>query len=219
MRNAVILTNGLILTTDNSAGIGEKEMDVVKTSDEVVAYFAARVCLLEQWAANAKPNTVIVHNFSGDQSWDKYVRGIRQVFEEIEMDIPSITGSTETNIETVQSGVAVTMIGEQKQQVESSVSWYVYGMPSVGDEVLANAHKIASLPKIRRAMEAGIVQRVWPVGSSGILEECRRLRINGDLENWNMKKSAGPATTVLLGINEERVQEAQQLFGEYFQKI
>ena len=219
MRNAVTLPNGLILTTDNSAGIGEKEMDVVHTDDEVVAYFAARVCLLEQWAANAIPKTIIVHNFSGDQSWEKYVRGIYRLFQEIEGESPAITGSTETNMDTVQSAIAITMIGEQKQQMEKELSWFVYGKPSVGNEVLANTDKIASLQKIQQAREKGIVHRVWPVGSSGILEECRRIGLSGKLENWDTEKSAGPATTVILGVDTTRVHEAQQHFGEYFHKI
>ena len=42
-----------VLTTDNSAGIGEKEAMLFQLPDEIVSYFAARVALLEQWAAGA----------------------------------------------------------------------------------------------------------------------------------------------------------------------
>ena len=116
MRNAVLLPNGIVLTTDNSAGIGEKMDDVVSTPDEIVSYFAARVALLEQWAAGATPLSIVVHNFSGNQSWDKYITGIEKLFNELGVKCPEITGSSETNMETLQSAIAVTMLGEKVKE-------------------------------------------------------------------------------------------------------
>ena len=57
MRNAIDIGNGFIVTTDNSGGIGEKPEDIVAVPDRMTAYFAARVTLLEQWAAYAEPVT------------------------------------------------------------------------------------------------------------------------------------------------------------------
>lgn len=219
MRNAILLPNGLVLTTDNSAGIGEKEKDMVSVSDEVVSYFAARVSILEQWAANSFPQTIVVHNFSGKDSWNKYIKGIERLYSEIAEECPVITGSSETNIDTMQSAMAISMLGEQHQKHDQDFIWYAYGKPCVGQEVMEQATKIADLKKIWEAMKSGLVHAIWPVGSTGIVGECERLEIECHMEGWDVQKSAGPATTVLVGIPITRQQEAKQYFGEYFQKV
>lgn len=219
MRNAILLPNGFVLTTDNSAGIGEKKADIVSTSDEIVSYFAARVALLEQWAAGATPVSIVVHNFSGNQSWGKYVVGIEKLFNEIGVKCPEITGSSETNMETLQSAIAVTIIGEQQIEYSNEIRWYVYGKPSVGEEVISDGDKIADLKKISEAISRGLVHQVWPVGSTGIKGECERLGLKDCLVDWDVEKSAGPATTVLLGIDIIKEKEAKLHFGDYFEAI
>lgn len=219
MRNAVLLPNGFVLTTDNSAGIGEKEADLVHVSDEVVAYFAARVALMEQWAAGAHPISIVLHNFSGNKNWDKYAEGIKKLFGEIAQPCPEITGSTESNMETLQSAIAVTLIGKQKTDSAENYTWYVYGKPCVGQEVMTESDKIADLKKIWESINSGLVERVWPVGSTGIAEECKRLGLRCELQGWDIGKSAGPATTVLLGIANNRIEEAKLYFGKYFEEI
>lgn len=219
MRNAVLLPNGMFLTTDNSAAIGEKENDLVSISDEDVAYFAARVCMLEQWAARANPHTIVVHNFTGNKSWDKYIKGIQRLFNEMNEKCPVITGSSETNMETMQSAMAITMLGEQQQKTDQEYQWYAYGKPCVGEEVIKEIDKIADLKRIWDAMKSGLVHTVCPVGSKGIEEECNRLGIEGYLNGWDVRKSTGPATTVLLGIPLAKEHEAKLHFGEYFQAI
>ncbi|WP_391207443.1 hypothetical protein [Psychrobacillus sp. L4] len=219
MRNAVLLPNGFVVTTDNSAAIGEKAADVVRVNDEVVAYFAARVALVEQWAAGAIPISIVVHNFSGNKSWEKYSAGIEKLFYELEQPCPEITGSTESNMDTLQSAMAVTMIGERKRESDTACKWYVYGKPCVGDEVLMELRKIADIKKIWTGITSGLVKRIWPVGSAGIKEECQRLGLNCNLNDWDILKSAGPATSVLLGVSIDQIEEAKQLFGEYFEEI
>lgn len=219
MRNAILLPNGFVLTTDNSAGIGEKKADIVSTPDEIVSYFAARVALLEQWAAGATPVSIVVHNFSGNQSWGKYVVGIEKLFNEIGVKCPEITGSSETNMETLQSAIAVTILGEQQIENSNEIRWYVYGKPSVGEEVISDGDKIADLKKISEAISRGLVHQVWPVGSTGIKGECERLGLKDYLVDWDVEKSAGPATTVLLGIDLIKEKEAKLHFGDYFEAI
>lgn len=219
MRNAILLPNGFVLTTDNSAGIGEKIDDIVSTPDEVVSYFAARVALLEQWAAGATPMSIVVHNFSGDQSWVKYVAGIEKLFNEIGIKCPEITGSSETNMETLQSAIAITMLGEKSEENNKEIRWYAYGKPSIGEEVIRDNDKIANLKRIKEAINTGLVHQVWPVGSTGIKGECERLGLDGYLVDWDVEKSAGPATTVLLGIDIFKEKEAKLHFGGYFEAI
>ncbi|MFF2753387.1 hypothetical protein ACFVR1_06465 [Psychrobacillus sp. NPDC058041] len=219
MRNAVLLQNGLLLTTDNSAGIGEKEADIVHVDDEIVAYFAARVTLVEQWAAGAHPISIIMHNFSGNKSWKKYLTGIEKLFIEIEQPCPVVTGSTESNMEMLQSAMSVTMIGEKRPTSNEESTWCIYGKPCVGQEVLMDADKIADIKKIWDGIASGLVQRVWPIGSTGIEAECKRLGLSCQLNGWDISKSAGPATSVLLGISPDRMVEAKVHFGKYFEEI
>lgn len=221
MRNAIALGDGLIVTTDNSGGIGGKPLDTVAVPDRVTAYFAARVALLEQWATHAEPISVLIHNFSGRDSWASYVAGVEDVFRESSLDMPQITGSTETNMQLLQSAVAVTMIGKQRIVEEAAdLAWYIYGTPLVGNEVLERPDEIASLRLMKEAMDNGFIQKVWPVGSEGILAEYRRLMGDPDIEieaDVDIHSSAGPSTSVLLGIHN--IEKARQLFGGHLHKI
>nr|WP_316046884.1 hypothetical protein [Planococcus glaciei] len=83
--------------------------------DRITAKFAARVALLEQWAAGSEPEVILLHNFSGEAQWNRYVEGIKEQFEEIGIEMPQLAGSSETNMPTLQSGIAVTMLGRQKE--------------------------------------------------------------------------------------------------------
>lgn len=217
MRNAIEIEGNLIITTDNSGGIGEKTQDVVAVPDRLTAYYAARVALLEQWAVNAKPMTVLIHNFSGTSSWESYVQGVRDLFEEAAIEMPTISGSTETNMELVQSALAVTMIGNRQRQPRvEAVKWYTYGIPLVGNEVKARPSEVASILKIRQALDKGLVQRIWPVGSGGIVEEARKMIGNEEAlvkTVLNSQKSAGPSTVVMLAILPGNIEEAESFFG------
>lgn len=223
MRNAIQIGNGLVVTTDNSGGIGEKPHDLVAVPDQVTAYFAARVVLLEQWAAHADPISVLIHNFTGEASWRLYVAGVEEAFQESNLDLPQITGSTETNMELMQSAMAVTMVGKQRRIEEfGEVEWYVYGTPLVGNEVFERRDDIASLRLIKEAMDTEIVNQIWPVGSKGILAEYRRLTKDSKIEieaAVDIRTSAGPSTSVLIGIRAENTEKARQLLGGPLYKI
>lgn len=223
MRNAIEIGNDFIVTTDNSGGIGEKVGDIVAVSDRVTAYFATRVALLEQWSANAEPVTVLIHNFSGSSSWENYVQGVGDLFQEAGLDIPAISGSTETNIELVQSAVAVTIIGKKKESDhDDDLKWFTYGTPLVGDEVIARADEVASMRQIHEATKSGIVHRIWPVGSRGIAEEIRNMTGNKEViieSMLDIKKSAGPSTVVFLAVPVAKIAEAEKLFGTHLREL
>ncbi|WP_188006756.1 Alpha-ribazole kinase [Sporosarcina sp. ANT_H38] len=223
MRNAIDIGNGFIVTTDNSGGIGEKLQDIVAVPDRITAYFAARVALLEQWATHAEPVSILIHNFSGSASWENYVAGVTELFREAGLEVPPINGSSETNMELVQSAMAVTMIGKKVETpTNEKVSWFTYGIPLVGNEVRERAKEIASIAFIYEAIKNGIVHEIWPVGSSGILEEVRLLTGNKEVRVetvLDIAKSAGPSTVVLLAIPDMKIEEAKALFGVHLNKL
>ena len=223
MRNAVDIGGGFVVTTDNSGGIGMKPDDLIEAPDQLTAYFATRVALLEQWAAYAEPVSVLIHNFSGPESWHAYERGVVAAFLEAGCKSPPITGSTESNMTLLQSALAVTIIGKRKDvPVTGDLHWFICGKPSVGNEVLENNHQLASLQLLKQAVDKGLIQQIWPVGSGGIQSEYRKLTGNANCEIQtavDIHKSAGPATSVLVGVGIDRVKEAQKHFGEFFYQI
>ncbi|GAB0168328.1 alpha-ribazole-5-phosphate synthase [Lysinibacillus sp. CTST325] len=222
MRNAIKIGE-LFATTDNAAAIGEKPQDVVSAPDQLTAYFTARVTFLEQLAANALPSHILLANFSGDAAWSRYVAGIQQVFDEAGLSCPPIDGSTESNMATVQSGLSITMLGEQQKHAATKheqLSWYTYGLPLVGNEILAQPEDVAQLQPIFQAWKEGIVQQVWPVGSKGLQAEFTRLFGEQQVKSsLDVEKSAGPCAVVLLGIQPEKEQLAQKKFPRNFEKL
>ncbi|MEB2281187.1 hypothetical protein LAV73_14465 [Lysinibacillus xylanilyticus] len=222
MRNAIKI-GGLIATSDNAAAIGEKPQDVVSAPDKLTAYLTARVTFIEQLAANALPSHIILANFSGDAAWSRYVAGIQQVFDEAGLNCPQIDGSTESNMPTLQSGLSITMLGEQQKRTATKrekLSWYTYGLPLVGNEILAQPEDVAQLQPIFQAWKEGLVQQVWPVGSKGLQAEFTRLFGEQHVKSsLDVEKSAGPCAVVLLGIQPEKEQLAQKKFPRNFEKL
>lgn len=223
MRNAIDIGNGWIITTDNSGGIGEKPGDLVAVADQLTAYFAARVALLEQWAAHAEPMSVLIHNFSGSASWQKYVAGVNELFIEAGLQTPSISGSSETNMTLTQSAMAVTIIGKTVERSSSEeANWFTYGTPLVGGEVLERASEIASLQLLKEAIANGWIQQLWPIGSRGILEEVRSMTGNKEAKvesGLDITKTAGPSTVVLLAIPKTKIKEAETHFGTFLREL
>lgn len=218
MRHALKLANGYVVTTDNSGGIGEKQADLVFAPNDIVSYFAARVALLEQWAARSQVESVIIHNFSGDAAWQAYVKGVNHLLKEVELDRVLVTGSSETNMNLLQSAMSVTMIGRSRGvvDVEQNVTWFIYGRPFVGSEVLGNSKAIADLNKVKIAMGNGWVSNIWPVGSKGIQAEVRILFANDKLfvqSDVDVEKSAGPSTVVLVAVPKESIEQATLHFS------
>ncbi|WP_341302688.1 hypothetical protein MHB44_10295 [Lysinibacillus sp. FSL H8-0500] len=222
MRNA-IKVGSLIATMDNAAAIGQKPQDSVAASDELTAYMTARVTFLEQLAAQAIPTQILLANFSGDAAWARYIAGIQQVFKEIGLACPAVAGSTESNMPTRQSGLAITMLGEPQQRAafdREKLSWYTYGLPLVGTEVVAQPEDVAQLQPIFQAWQAEIVQQVWPVGSKGLQGELVRLFREQQPEcSLDITKSAGPCTVIMLGIDPEKEQQAEKFFLRNFEKL
>ncbi|MBT2583022.1 alpha-ribazole-5-phosphate synthase [Planococcus sp. ISL-109] len=222
MRNALFV-EGLIITSDNSAAIGEKPLDEVQVPDALVAKFAARVALSEQWAAGGEVSAIVLHNFSGEQQWSRYIEGIGQLFSELDTPLPPVSGSTESNMATLQSGLAVTMIGRRvrEQKDADKLHWFVYGEPLVGEAVLKKTDRIADLRIVKKALDNGWIELIWPVGSRGIAHEAEQLfgKTVALSDGFLGEASAGPATCLLIGVEESKVPEAKRHFGTQFCKL
>ncbi|MDN5708095.1 MAG: alpha-ribazole-5-phosphate synthase [Planococcus sp. (in: firmicutes)] len=222
MRNE-LMVDGLVITTDNSAAIGEKPHDIVHVPDEIAAKFAARVALAEQWAAGGEVISILLHNFSGELQWPRYVSGITQLFSELDMPVPPVSGSTESNMETLQSVLAITIIGRKIRMLADphELEWFIYGEPLVGEAVITHPERIADLRIVKNALDRDQIERIWPIGSGGIEREAAKLfgRTMPLVQGISKEASGGPATCLLIGVNKYKVEEAKRLFGKQFREL
>ncbi|SMB95171.1 alpha-ribazole kinase [Thermanaeromonas toyohensis ToBE] len=220
----------LVIACDSCGAIGPKEGDVVKVPGYVVGRFTSRVALMEVLAAGAWPicvvNTLCVEPFPTGADIQ---RGIADELRFLGVDPEALlTGSTEKNMPTSQSGVGVTVIGiASKEQLRvgrlsAGDSLGLFGLPKVGAEVSLNDPEIADLPTVMLLLSSSQVREIVPVGSRGIKAEAETLARLNDLELvWyeipdevDLYKSAGPATCLLVAGEEASL----KLLGEKAKK-
>ncbi|HWK24256.1 MAG TPA: hypothetical protein VNS08_14600 [Ureibacillus sp.] len=209
MRNAVRIDESTVVTMDNSGCIGEKELDAVHVPNELAAYYTARVALLEQWCAGAEPTQLFLANFTGDEAWSAYEKGIQEAFTDIGVPMPELKGSTESNFKSLQSGISLMMIGKVQYEItKENLHWFVVGKPLVGEEVIVQSQHVAKLNEIHNIIRLDIAKQVWPVGSKGILLELQRIFPGAEFEcSIDMEKTSGPATAVIVGVPEEELND------------
>ncbi|ATP39534.1 hypothetical protein CSE16_05415 [Solibacillus sp. R5-41] len=207
MRNAIQVGENIV-TIDNAGCIGEKPQDEVQVPNEVTGYFTARTAILEQWCAGAMPVQLLLANFSGDDAWQSYINGFQQVFNEINQPMPPVTGSSETNFQALQSAVSLTMLGKKAfASNPENCQYFVVGEPLVGNEVINNPQKIASLGELYTGLKEGFIQALWPTGSKGIGIEIERFIGCKVYETaLPLQKSAGPSCAVLVAVNDQNIQ-------------
>lgn len=209
MRNAVLIDNQYVVTVDNAGCIGEKERDCVKVSNEITAYYTARVGLLEQWCAGSHPTHLFLSNFTGDAAWTAYEKGIEKAFIEIGEKMPKLSGSTESNFPTLQSGISLMMVGKIVHEVsEDACEWFVIGKPLVGQEVIDHEEDVVKLKELYLLIKLGIIKTIWPVGSKGLGVEFKRLFKNAEVDcSLPLQKSSGPATCVIAAVKKEDISQ------------
>ena len=206
MRNAIQLSNGFVLTIDNAGCLGELPSDAVQCPNEVVAYFTARTSLFEQLCAGALPEVITLANFTGDAAWNAYVAGIEQAFDELGLKVPQLVGSTESNFQALQSAFSITMLGTKHFDITTNCShWFVVGEPLVGQQVLENREKCAPLCWVYEQLREGAIQYVHPVGSGGLQKEFTKLFAEEATVSLPIDVSSGPATSVIVGSNDEKL--------------
>ncbi|KSU83222.1 MULTISPECIES: hypothetical protein [Fictibacillus] len=216
-----------VIAADNSGGIGSLPMDEVKVPYEVVAQYGARVCAMEVLAAGALPVSFIIHSFNGEGAWNELVTGAQKTFAELGLDTIEITGSSESNMNMVQSASSFTMIGraahhDLKMGITPSIAKVaVIGAPLVGEEVISRSKEGISLSLFRQLLKTDGIYEILPVGSKGIGYELGVLcgssaRFKSTLP---LDKSAGPSTCVLISYDEKQHSAIRSLCGMLFHEL
>ncbi|AIF42864.1 hypothetical protein [Virgibacillus sp. SK37] len=231
MSNAIILpltaTQEMVIASDNSGAIGEKEHDEVHVPNTVVAHYACRVAMMECMAVRGEPSAVVMQNFTDEIAWDAYQHGVRQVMEEIDYGNLPITGSTESNFPGLQSGLGLTIIGKRPVEaapvaLSGDVKFAVIGVPLVGNEVVEQADKIAPLRLFKKLCDMAFVRGVAPVGSKGIAATWQKWtnRTAGHLScSEDILKSAGPATCFIIAFEAEDAELIESVAGIHYHEL
>lgn len=205
----------LAVACDSSGAIGPKELDVVKVPGYIVGRFATRVAVMELLSIGVKP-AVLVNNICVEPSGGReIVNGIVGELKDAGLHRGTVlTGSTEKNIPTRQTGLGVTAIGTSRTRgIKAGLTLpgdkvYCVGIPKVGDEVDIEDPAIVTIKTamILRSMEE--VHEIVPVGSKGIRKEAELLahlaRVTLELDpdgthgNLDLNKTGGPSTCIVL---------------------
>lgn len=180
----------LVLATDSNASTGNKPGDYLQQDPEITGYSAAKVPLMEVLASGATPY-LLVNNLGVDlaTTGQSLLRGIRRLLDETAIEL-MITGSDESNMPTVQTGMGVTILGVAPTGTlrlgsaqAGDVLWVVgnrrSGLP--GDEYDEGAGGIATAHHVLDALRMSGVREVLPVGSHGIAFECAELATTAGL--------------------------------------
>ncbi|MBT2758191.1 ATP-binding protein [Mesobacillus foraminis] len=221
----------IVIASDNSGGVGQKDADAVSVPYEVVSYYSFRTAVMECIAAGANPFAAILQNFCGENAWEALKAGIKKGLMELKIEDIEITGSTESNFALLQSAAGITVLGRKRKQeggwglaYTSQSAIGIIGSPLVGNEVVEQETEVAPLALFYKiATMDGVV--TLPVGSKGILHELNQLfehrcfqekQVHTDLD---LLKSSGPSTCFIVAYPREKASEVKSAAGRYFHEV
>ena len=225
----------MVVGCDSAGGIGPKPLDKIKVSGFTLGRFTARVALMEVLAVGATPacltNTLGVEpNPTGLE----ILEGIKHELCSAQLDCSvAVIGSTEKTVDVEQTGIGVTVVGfAPKNNLRIGLSKpddliVTVGRPSVKDQVLPAEKRgeIADLADLLKLMCCDFVHDLIPVGSHGMAHEVDVLECDSglcaklDLSETNAKKSAGPATAVLVTVTKNGLRQLYELINKPIQVI
>ena len=212
----------MVIGCEAAGGIGPKKHDKVKVNGYILGRFSARVALMEVLSVGAKPiclvDTLAVEM---DPTGKEIIKGVMSSVEESGLDPKfALTGGTENNFKTEQTGVGITAIGfVRKNRLRIGTSRLddvivTIGLPSVGMEVIKaeKERKIADLNDLKMLLDFDFIHDIIPIGSEGIKYEIDVLAKNANLHydlcnelSLNLEKSAGPATVILCSVLKNKI--------------
>lgn len=226
----------MVLACDSDGGIGSKPQDIVKVDEETIAHFATRVPLFEVIASGATPFLIVnCLSFEMEDTGRKVIAAIKNYVREagILEDI-QVTGSTEDNVPTIQTGIGVTVLGladidkfhpGSSQEGDQLVC---IGIPKSGPkyEVRLNDPELISLKELLKIRSLPFVHDILPVGSKGIFHEAEQLAASNSLvyspfsfDGIDPKQSAGPSTCVIASIPSAHISNLSDVIQAPFFSI
>lgn len=189
IRDLLIVNCGsyqLVVACDSNASVGNKPRDHLAWPPRDTGFVASKVPLMEVIAAGAEP-LILINNLCVEinPTGLEILRGIEDACKTLRR-APIITGSDETNMPTVQTGVGVTVIGVAAADAlrlgGSRAGDKVYAVgaplgPVKGEDAFyeETAWNVFSLKTLSSLLEMPSVHEVLPVGSKGLAYEFAQL--------------------------------------------
>lgn len=206
----------LAVACDSLGAIGPKAHDVLHVPGYVVGRFACRVPLMELIAVGAEPLLVVCALcVEPEPAGTEIMAGVRDEVRAAGLDpAAAITGSTEKNMPTTQTGVGVTALGVLL--TPAALRWgrgrpgdvvVAVGRPKVGAAVRLDDAELADIPTLKLALAHPACGDAVPVGSRGIAAEAADLARRSNCSfvaaadaPIDLAVSAGPATCFLVTV-------------------
>lgn len=217
----------LVIACDSSGAIGNKENDLVQVEPEIVGELTTQVALKEILAIGAEPISIInTLSVEMNDTGEKIINGIKKALEPLNLPYEKIiTGSTEENFPTCQTGMGITIVGiinkkswRRPRALSDSLA-VVVGIPKVGYEVLQDKGEIINIKHLLELKQNPKIYEILPVGSKGILVELKEMARTNNLTycldediKLDLYKSAGPATCAILSIEEKEYAKLKNYF-------
>lgn len=221
-RDLVVMDTGagvqMIIACDSSGAIGPKPSDHLRWSGEDLGRSAVKVPIMEVLAAGATP-VLVVDNLcvEMDPTGRAILGGIRDACAVLDT-MPVITGSDETNMPTIQTGIGVTVVGvvsEERCLLGSSQPddlLLAIGLPLGGSdgESMDGDERAAGIQTVKALVGTAGVHEVLPVGSRGIAYEAGELARTAGLKfvpalnpGIDTARSAGSSSVVIVAVSAE----------------
>lgn len=217
----------MVIACDSTGGIGPKPNDAYYSTAYEVGRMAVRVPIMEILASGAVPViTADSLSVEMDPTGKEIIRGVKD--ESAEAGINSdkaITGSTEDNVETTQTGIGTVIIGlvhKSDFRPGSSVDGdavVCVGLPKSApvDKVESSDIEIANPSTVKKLNSLEFIHDILPVGSKGIKHEFPEIAKSADLKvsysseiEIDVNKSGGPSTCCLVSLPEDKIELLKQ---------
>ena len=202
------MSNGqkTVIATDCTGACGQKALDVVSVSTELLAYYTARVAFMEVLSVRATPVAYTVSNFFKDGYEDIHL-GIGKLLCELNIsELKNIT-STETNFDMIQSAVGISVFGTMQSDIDDNADGLCFaciGSPLVGNEVVLNPDRILQMNTFLNLIIDDKAKKLLPVGSKGIVYKLKKVfGVDAIAADVDLLKSAGPSTCLLIGYHSK----------------
>jgi hypothetical protein len=220
--------HSIVVGSTSSGGIGPKSQDKVKVEGRFLGKFLARVALMDVAATGAFPLLLSVTlGVEKEPTGREIVEGIKREASVLGLEPNQVVmENTEENIETVQTGTGLTVVGfanEEELRLGKTMPGdllVAIGKPKVGNEVIAAEAKgeIADLKNVVWLSQKKFIHDIVPVGTFGIAYEARMMAhaVGRQLKlaeesGIELEKSAGPATVVLVTLDSKKLEELSLL--------
>ena len=213
----------LVIACDSNAGIGEKPGDYLKTPYENVGISMLKVPMMEVLASGASP-VLIVNNLCVEMepNGKKIISVMKQELKRCGFNSEmQLTGSTEDNAKTTQTGTGLTVVGIARESAlrlgstKAGDAVVCVGTPKDGIHLpyLERDADIASISTTIDLCRMPFVHEILPIGSHGALYEAKELaktcggsfRLADIKPAIELEQSAGPSTAVLVSLSPEDV--------------